>query len=154
MKMAGLLVFINDIHSLGLTNTEGLLATDSWDWDQNAETRKFSERFFSKFKRMPSSIQAANYSAMTTYLNAVKAAGTDDADKVMEQLKKTRINDMYAKNGTIRADGRMVHDMFLMEVKKPSESTKPWDYYKQVAVVPGDQAYTTLAESKCSLVKK
>jgi branched-chain amino acid transport system substrate-binding protein len=153
-KMAGLLVFINDIHSLGLKNTEGLLATDSWYWDQNAETRKFSERFFSKFKRMPSSIQAANYSAMTTYLNAVKAAGTDDADKVMEQLKKTRINDMYAKNGTIRADGRMVHDMFLMEVKKPSESTKPWDYYKQVAVVPGDQAYTTLAESKCSLVKK
>ena len=154
MKMAGLLVFINDIHSLGLKNTEGLLATDSWYWDQNAETRKFSERFFTKFKRMPSSIQAANYSAMTTYLNAVKAAGTDDADKVMEQLKKTRINDMYAKNGTIRADGRMVHDMFLMEVKKPSESTKPWDYYKQVAVVPGDQAYTTLAESKCSLVKK
>jgi len=154
MKMAGLLVFINDVHSLGLKNTEGLLATDSWYWDQNDETRKFAKRFFEKFKRMPSSVQAADYSATLTYLNAVKAAGTDDADKVMAELKKAKINDMYAKNGYIRADGRMVHDMFLMQVKKPSESTKPWDYYKQVAVVPGDQAFTTVADSKCSLLKK
>lgn len=154
MKMAGLLVFINDVHSLGLKNTEGLLATDSWYWDQNDETRKFAKRFFEKFKRMPSSVQAADYSATLTYLNAVKAAGTDEADKVMAQLKKTKINDMYAKNGYIRADGRMVHDMFLMQVKSPAESTKPWDYYKQVAVVPGDQAFTTPAESKCSLMKK
>jgi branched-chain amino acid transport system substrate-binding protein len=154
MKMAGLLVFINDVHSLGLKNTEGLLATDSWYWDQNDETRKFAARFFEKFKRMPSSVQAADYSATLTYLNAVKAVGTDDADKVMAQLKKAKINDMYAKNGYIRADGRMVHDMFLMQVKKPSESNKPWDYYKQVAAVPGEQAFTTIAESKCALLKK
>jgi branched-chain amino acid transport system substrate-binding protein len=148
------LVFINDVHALGLKNTEGLLTTDSWYWDQNEETRKFAARFFEKFKRMPSSVQAGNYSAALTYLKAVKAANTEDADKVMAVLKKTKINDMYAKNGYIREDGRMVHDMFLMQVKKPAESTKPWDYYRQLTTVPGAQAFTPLAESKCALVKK
>ncbi|ARU03972.1 ABC transporter permease [Comamonas serinivorans] len=154
MKLAGLLVFINDIHSLGLKDTAGLLVTDSWYWDQDAESRKFAQRFFAKFKRMPSSIQAADYSATLTYLNAVKAAGTDDADKVMEALRKTKINDLYTKGGTIRADGKMLHDMYLMQVKSPSESKTPWDYYKQVAKFSGDQAYNSLAESKCPLVKK
>ena len=154
MKLAGLLVFINDIHSLGLKDTEGLLVTDSWYWDQDAESRKFAERFFAKFKRMPSSIQAADYLATLTYLNAVKAAGTDDADKVMEALHKAKINDMYAKGGSIRADGKMLHDMYLMQVKSPKESTKPWDYYKQVAKLAGDKAYNSLAESKCSFIKK
>lgn len=154
MKLAGLLVFINDIHALGLKNTEGLLTTDSWYWDQNDETRKFASRFFEKFKRMPSSVQAGDYSATLTYLKAVKAANTDDADKVLATLKKTKINDMYAKNGFIRDDGRMIHDMFLMQVKKPSEATKPWDYYKQLTTVPGVQAYTSIADSKCALIKK
>jgi branched-chain amino acid transport system substrate-binding protein len=154
MKLAGLLVFINDVHSLGLKDTEGLLVTDSWYWDQDADSRKFAQRFYDKFKRMPSSIQAADYSATLTYLNAVKAAGTDDADKVMEALRKAKINDMYAKGGTIRADGKMIHDMYLMQVKKPDESKKPWDYYKQVAKFPGDQAFNSLAESKCSFIKK
>jgi branched-chain amino acid transport system substrate-binding protein len=128
--------------------------TDSWYWDQDADSRKFAQRFYDKFKRMPSSIQAADYSATLTYLNAVKAAGTDDADKVMEALRKAKINDMYAKGGTIRADGKMIHDMYLMQVKKPDESKKPWDYYKQVAKFPGDQAFNSLAESKCSFIKK
>ncbi|NDC60497.1 MAG: ABC transporter substrate-binding protein [Betaproteobacteria bacterium] len=154
MKLAGLLVFINDVHALGLKNTEGLLTTDSWYWDQNDETRKFASRFFEKFKRMPSSVQAGNYSAILTYLKAVKESKTDDPDKVLAVLKKTKINDMYAKNGFIREDGRMVHDMFLMQVKKPSEANKPWDYYKQLAAVPGAQAFTPLPESKCALLKK
>ena len=95
----------------------------------------------------------ADYSAVTQYLNAVKATGTDDPDKIMAQLKKTKINDMYAKNGYIRADGRMIHEMYLMQVKAQSESKYPWDYYKVVASVPGDEAFTTKAESKCSLWK-
>ncbi|MEJ7139089.1 ABC transporter substrate-binding protein [Amphibiibacter pelophylacis] len=154
MKLAGLLVFINDIHSLGLKTAQGLLVTDSWYWDQNDDTRKFASRFIEKFKRMPSSLQAADYSATLTWLKAVKAAGTTDGAKVMEQLRKTPINDMFVKNGTIRADGRMVRDMYLLQVKTPAESTKPWDYYKLLQTVPGSKAYTTLAESKCSLVKK
>jgi branched-chain amino acid transport system substrate-binding protein len=152
MKMAGMLVFLNDIHSLGLQNTAGLLMTDSWYWDQNDNTRKFAQRFFEKTKKMPSSLQAADYSATTTYLNAVKDAGSDDADKVMAQLKKTSINDFYAK-GTIRKDGRFVHDMFLMQAKAPNESKGPWDLVKVLTTVPGDQAFTTPADSKCPAMK-
>ncbi len=154
MDVAGLLVFLNDIKSLGLKNTEGLLATISWYWDQNDETRKFAERFKAKVGRVPNGLQAADYSATLTYLNAVKAAGTDDADKVMEQMRKTPINDMYAKGGEIRADGRMVHDMYLMQVKKPSESKGEWDLFKLVTTVPGKDAYQSLADSKCSFIKK
>ncbi|MGZ8289677.1 MAG: ABC transporter substrate-binding protein [Telluria sp.] len=153
MKLAGLLMFINDVHTLGLPMTQGMYLTDGWYWDQNAETRAWSKRYFSKMKKMPSMLQAADYSATTNYLNAVKAIKTDDSDKVMAQLKKTKINDMFAKNGVIRGDGRMVHDMYLMEVKKPSESKYPWDYYKVVQVIPGDQAYATKAESKCAAWK-
>ncbi|PKO65188.1 MAG: ABC transporter permease [Betaproteobacteria bacterium HGW-Betaproteobacteria-16] len=153
MKIAGLLVFINDVHSLGLANTEGLQLADSWYWNQDDASRKFAQRFFDKYKRMPSSIQAADYSATTTYLKAVQAAGTTDADKVMATLKSTKVNDFYSK-GQIRADGRMIHDMYLYQVKAASESTKPWDYYKLVATVPGEQAFTTVADSKCSLIKK
>ncbi len=153
MKVAGLLVFINDVHSLGLANTQGLQLADSWYWNQDDASRKFAKRFFEKYKRMPSSLQAADYSAATQYLNAVKTAGTTDADKVMSTLKGMKIDDFYNK-GQIRADGRMIHDMYLFEVKSSKESTTPWDYYKTVAKVPGDQAFTTLAESKCALVKK
>jgi branched-chain amino acid transport system substrate-binding protein len=153
MKVAGLLVFINDIHTLGLNTTQGLYLTDGWYWDQNDATRAWSKRYFSKMKKEPSMLQAADYSATTNYLNAVKAVGSDDADKVMAQLKKTKINDMFAKNGVIRPDGRMVHDMYLMQVKSPKESKAPWDYYKVISTIPGDQAYTTKAETKCAAWK-
>jgi branched-chain amino acid transport system substrate-binding protein len=153
MKVAGLLVFINDVHSLGLSNTEGLQLADSWYWNQDDASRKFAKRFFEKYKRMPSSLQAADYSVTTTYLKAVQAAGTTEGDKVMAELKKMKVDDFYNK-GQIRADGRMIHDMYLFQVKGPKESTTPWDYYKTVAKVPGDQAFTTVAESKCSLIKK
>jgi branched-chain amino acid transport system substrate-binding protein len=153
MKVAGLLVFINDVHSLGLANTEGLQLADSWYWNQDDASRKFAKRFFDKYKRMPSSLQAADYSAATNYLKAVQTAGTTDADKVMSTLKTMKIDDFYNK-GQIRADGRMIHDMYLFQVKGPKESSTPWDYYKTVAKVPGVQAFTTVAESKCSLIKK
>lgn len=153
MKLAGLLMFINDVHSLGLKLTHGMYLTDGWYWDQNAETRAWSKRYFAKMKKEPSMLQAADYSATMSYLAAVKATGTDDADKIMVHLKKTKINDMFAKNGEIRPDGRMVHDMYLMQVKEQSESKYPWDYYKVVATIPGAQAYATKAETKCSLWK-
>ena len=152
MKMAGLLLFITDIHSLGLKNTEGLQFTSSWYWDLNDETRKFGKRFFDKTKRMPTSIQAADYSATMNYLKAVQAAKSVDADKVMAAWRAMPMNDFYA-SGTLRPDGRYVHDMYLLQVKKPSESTKPWDYFKVVKKIPGDQIFTTKAESKCALWK-
>lgn len=152
MKIAGLLVFINDVHSLGLANTEGLQLADSWYWDQDDASRKFAQRFFDKYKRMPSSLQAADYSATMNYLKAVQTAGTTEGEKVMSTLKSMKFDDFYTK-GSIRKDGRMIHDMYLYEVKSAKESTKPWDYLKVVAKVPGDQAFTTAAESKCSLMK-
>ena len=153
MKLAGLLMFINDIHSLGLNATQGMYLTDSWYWNKDAEARAWSRKFFEKVKRMPSSIQAADYSATTQYLKAVKATGTDDADKILDQMKKTKINDVFAKDGFIRGDGRMVHDMYLMQVKSQAESTEPWDYYKVVQTFKGEEAWTTKAESKCALWK-
>ena len=153
MKMAGLLVFVNDIHALGLGVTQGMYLTDGWYWDQNDETRAWTKRFMARNKKAPSMVHAADYSATTFYLNAVKAAGTDDGDKVMAKMKSTKVNDFFAKNGVVRPDGRMVHDMFLMQVKSPSESKGEWDYYKQVAVIPGEQAFVTKAETKCALWK-
>ena len=153
MKVAGLLVFINDVHSLGLANTEGLQLADSWYWNQDDASRKFAKRFFDKYKRMPSSLQAADYSAAANYLKAVQTAGTTDSDKVMSTLKTMKFDDFYSK-GYIRADGRMIHDMYLFQVKSAKQSSTPWDYYNTVAKVPGEQAFTTVAESKCSLVKK
>jgi branched-chain amino acid transport system substrate-binding protein len=154
MKLAGLLMFINDVHSLGLKTTEGMYLTDSWYWNQSPEARAWSRRFFEKMKRMPSSLQAADYSAVAHYLKAVDALKTDDADKVVAKMKDTPINDFYTK-GTIRKeDGRGIHDMFLMQVKSVKESTEPWDYYKVVTRIPGEEAFTKLADSKCPLVKK
>ena len=153
MKLAGLLIFINDIHALGLNLTQGMYLTTGWYWDLNPESRAWGARYFSTMKKEPSMLQAADYSATATYLKAVKALGTDDSDKVMAYMKKTKINDMFTKGGEIRPDGRMVHDMYLMQVKKPSESKAPWDYYNVLATVPGAQAYLTKAESKCSLWK-
>ncbi len=153
MKVAGLLVFLSDVHSLGLKNTAGLQFTTSWYWDKDAESRKFADKYFAKMKRMPTSIQAADYSATMTYLKAVEAVKTTNSDKVMEYIKKTPINDMYAKNGIVRPDGRMQHDMYLVEVKQPGESKKPWDYLKIVKTMPGETVFTTKAESTCALWK-
>lgn len=153
MKVAGLLVFINDVHTLGLNTTQGMYFTDGWYWDRTPESRAWAKRYFAKMKKQPSMLQAGDYSATMQFLNAVKATGTDNADKVMAQLKKTPINDMFAKNGTIRPDGRMVYDMYLMQVKSPKESKGAWDYYKVVATIPGEQAYTKKAETKCALWK-
>jgi branched-chain amino acid transport system substrate-binding protein len=153
MKLAGLLVFINDIHSLGLKTTQGMYLTDSWYWNQNAETRAWARKFFDKMKRMPSSLQAADYSATTQYLAAVKAVGSDDAEKVLGHMKKAKFNDVFMKNGYVRADGRVIHDMYLMQVKSPDKSTEPWDYYNVVQVLKGEEAWTTKADSKCPLWK-
>ena len=153
MKLAGLLMFINDVHSLGLKATQGMYLTDSWYWNRDAETRAWSRKFFEKFKRMPSSLQAADYSATLQYLNAVKATNSDDSDKVLAQMKKTKINDVYAKGGWIRDDGSMIHDMYLMQVKTPDKSTEPWDYYTVVQTFKGEEAWTTQAESKCATWK-
>jgi branched-chain amino acid transport system substrate-binding protein len=152
MKMVGLLVFVTDVHSLGLKNTEGLLLTTSWDWNLDDKTRAFGKRFFEKTKRMPTDIQAADYSATMTYLKAVQAAKSVDADTVMAQIKKTPIDDFYAK-GYVREDGRFVHDMYLVQVKSPAESKQPWDYYKVVQKLKGEEVFTTKAESKCALWK-
>ena len=153
MKLAGLLVFITDIHSLGLKTTQGMYLTDSWYWNKDAEARAWGRKFFEKIKRMPTSIQAADYSATLQYLNAVKAIGSDDSDKVLAQMKKTKVNDMFAKGGWIRDDGTMVHDMYLMQVKSPDKSVEPWDYYNVAEVIKGEAAWTTKAESKCALWK-
>lgn len=154
MKMAGLLIFINDIHSLGLEATQNMYLTDSWYWDQSDEARAWSKRIEEKIKRKPSSLQAADYSSVTFYLNGVKASGTDDPDTLMKWMKSNKINDFYAKDGYVREDGRMVHEMYLMQVKTPAESKGPWDYYKVVANLPGDEVYTKPSESTCKVFKK
>ena len=153
MKLAGLLVFINDIHSLGLKATQGMYLTDSWYWNKDADARAWSRKFFEKIKRMPSSIQAADYSATVQYLAAVKAAGSDDSDKVLAQMKKMKFNDIFTKGGYIREDGSMIHDMYLMQVKSPDKSTEPWDYYNVVETFKGETAWTTKAETKCATWK-
>ncbi len=152
MKTAGLLVFLTDIHSLGLKNTEGLLHTSSWYWDMNDESRKFANKFFAKAKRMPTDVQAGNYSATMNYLKAVEAVKTTNPEKVMAYLKSTPISDFYGK-GVIRPDGTFAHDMYLMEVKKPADSAKPWDYLKVLQTLPADTVWTTKAETKCALWK-
>ncbi|MDR2990410.1 MAG: ABC transporter substrate-binding protein [Burkholderiaceae bacterium] len=152
MKTVGLVVFLSDVHSLGLENAQGLLFTTSWYWDMNDASRKWAERFYTKTKRMPTDVQAADYSGTMTYLKAVQAAGTTDADKVMAQIKSMKIDDFFAK-GYVRPDGSFVHDMYLVQVKMPAESHRPWDYLKVLASLPGDQVFTTKAESRCKLWK-
>ncbi|MFT6673102.1 MAG: branched-chain amino acid transport system substrate-binding protein [Afipia broomeae] len=152
--IAGLLVWITDIDSMGLSTAQGLLLTNAFYWDRDEETRAFSKRFFAKMKRMPHMGDAGDYSSTMHYLNAIKAAGTDDAKTVMAKMREMPVNDFFAKNGRVREDGRFVHDMYVYEVKKPSESKYAWDYYKLHAVVPGDEAFRPLSESKCPLIKK
>ena len=153
-SLAGLLVFITDVHSLGLKNTQNMYLTEGFYWDLNNETRAWSKRFFDQHKRMPTMVQAGQYSSIMHYLKAVKAINSDDTAKVMAQMKKTPVNDFFAKNGKIRDDGRMVHDMYLLQVKKPSESKTPWDYYHVKATIPAAEAFQPLSASRCPLIKK
>ncbi|MER1967840.1 ABC transporter substrate-binding protein [Castellaniella sp. GW247-6E4] len=153
MKLAAILTHITEINSIGLEQAQGMYLTDGWYWDQNEASRAWSKRFFEKMKRMPTAMQAADYSAALTYLKAVKAIDSDDGDKVMAQLKSTTISDMLTQHGVIRPDGRMVYDMYLRQVKTPAESKYPWDYYKTLKTIPGDEAYTRKSETKCVLWK-
>lgn len=141
MKPAALLAFINNIDSLGLATAQGLYLTTGWYWDLDDETRAFGKRYFANQKKYPSMDQAGAYSATLTYLRAVKAVGSTDPDKVMAELKKTKINDVFTKGGYVRADGVMVHKMYVMQVKAPKESKYPWDYYKVVKVMDGEEAF-------------
>jgi branched-chain amino acid transport system substrate-binding protein len=152
--LAGLLIFITDINSLGLDTAQGMVLTTGFYWDRNDETRAWSKRFRERHKNMPTMGQAGVYSSLMHYFSAVEKAGTDDSAAVMATMKSMPINDMFAKNGYIRDDGRMVHDMYLVQVKKPAESKGPWDYYKVLRTIPGDEAYMSLDSSTCKLVKK
>jgi branched-chain amino acid transport system substrate-binding protein len=153
-QLAGLLTLVTDVHSLGIQQAQGLYTTEAWYWDQTDETRAFSKRFMERVKKNPNSNQAGVYSAVTSYLKAVQAAGSDDADKVVAKLKELPINDVFTKGGKIRQDGLHIHDMYLFQVKAPADSKYPWDYYKQIAKVSGEQAFQPLEQSRCPLVKK
>jgi branched-chain amino acid transport system substrate-binding protein len=154
MKPAALLAFLTDIHAVGLPTAQGLTLTTGWYWDLNDETRAWGKRFFAKVNRMPTMDQIGYYSATLQYLKAVKAVGSTDSDKVMAELKKAKISDVFTKDGFIRADGAMVHSMYVMQVKKPSESKYPWDYYKVVRVMKGEEAFGPTPDATCPFIKK
>jgi len=151
-SIVSLLVFISDVHSMELKAAQGLKFVTAFYWDRDEQTRAWSKRFFERQGRMPTMPQAAVYSAVRHYLLAIAAAGTDEAKAVMAKMREIPVNDFYARNGHVRQDGRLVHDMYFAQVKTPSESTKPWDYYKILGVIPGDQAFRPLAEGGCPLV--
>jgi branched-chain amino acid transport system substrate-binding protein len=150
MKLAGMIMFITDVHALGLQTAQGMYLTDSWYWNATDESRAWARKFFERRKVMPSSLQAADYSATLQYLRAVKATGTDDADRVLAHLRQNPLSDMYMKNGVVRPDGRVVHDMYLLQVKSPDASKEPWDYFSVVQTIPGADAFTKQAESRCT----
>jgi len=154
MRPASLLLFLTDVHAMGLDIAQGLVLTTAWYWDLDDRTRAFAKRFYDKVKKEPTFPQAAFYSATLTYLNAVKAAGTTDADKVMDELHKATINDAFVQNAKIRPDGLLEHDMYIAQVKTPSESKGPWDYYKIIKTMGGEEAFGKLSDSACPLVKK
>ena len=154
-KLAALLLWIQDVHALGLPTAQGLQLTNAWYWDMNDETRAFAKRYQQRVGgQMPNMAHAGDYSSTMHYLKAVQAAGSDDPDAVSAKMRELPINDMFAKGGKIREDGRMVHDMYLWQVKTPAESKYPWDYLKLVKTIPGEQAFMPLAQSTCYLVKK
>ena len=153
-KLAGLLLYINDVKSLELATTQGMTLTTAFYWDRNDESRAFAHRFFDRLQKEPNMSQAGVYSSTMHYLKAVKAAGTTDTDAVMRKMKELPVDDFFAHGGHIREDGRMVHDMYVVKVKTPAESRSPWDWYDVVATLPGDTAFQSLALSKCRLVKR
>ena len=148
-KIAGLLVFLSDVHALGLDTAQGLQMTVSFYWDMNDETREWSKRFFEKTGKMPTGIQAGTYSSVRHYLKAIEATGSDDTDTVVAKMREMPVEDMFAHGGVLRSDGRMVHDMYLAEVKSPADSSGPWDYLKIVRTIPGEEAFGPLSESTC-----
>lgn len=150
--LAGLLVFITDINSLTLPVTQGMYVAEGYYWDMNDDTRRFGKKYFAKMKKMPTMSQAGVYSSVLQYLKAVQATGTDDADAVIKKLKETTLNDDFVKGGKIREDNRMVHEFYLFQVKTPSESKYPWDYYKLISKIPGDEAFQPLSKSRCPLI--
>jgi len=152
-NLAAIVMFISDVHSLGLKLAQGLIITEAYYWDLNDKTRAFGKRFMERVKRMPTMNQAATYSATLHYLKAVQAAGTKDTKTVMAKMRELPVKDAFTDNGILREDGRMVHSMYLFQVKKPEESKAPWDYYKLLAEVPADQAFRPLKEGGCPLVK-
>jgi branched-chain amino acid transport system substrate-binding protein len=151
-QMAGLLVLITDVHALGLKAAQGLVLTTSFYWDMDDQTRAWSKRFYAKVNHMPTMWQAGVYSSVIHYLTAVKAAGTDDPLKVAAQMRANPIEDVFARHGKLRPDGLMVHDLLLVQVKTPEESKYPWDYYKVLTTIPGDQAFGP-PDPACPLVK-
>jgi branched-chain amino acid transport system substrate-binding protein len=152
-KLAGLLVFITDVHSLGLKTANGLQLTEAFYWDQNDETRAWSKKFSEKMKKEPTMVQAGIYGAITHYLNAVKATGSDDGPTVVKKMKETPVNDFMTKNGKILDTGRLIRDMYLFEVKKPSESKGEWDLYKLISTIPGEEAFKRPGGNECPLTK-
>src|SRR3954465_10950539 len=152
-KLAGLLLTLAEVHGLGLEAAQGLVLTEAYYWDRDDKSRDLANRFFKRTGRMPSMIHAGTYSATLQYLKAVKAAGTKDTEAVAAKLKELPVDDLFAQGGKVLENGRMVHDLYLFEVKKPSESKKPWDYYKQLATVRGDKAFPSAKDSGCPLTK-
>lgn len=152
-QLAGLLVFLNDIHAMGLESTQGLLLTTGWYWDMDEQSREWAQRYFERVGRMPTMVQAGIYSSTMHYLEALAEVGTDDPMTVKEQMAATPVNDFFSRNGRIREDGRMVHDMYLAQVKSPSESTGEWDLYEILSTIPAEEAYRPLSESQCELVQ-
>jgi branched-chain amino acid transport system substrate-binding protein len=153
-SLVAMALFLNDVHALGLPVAQNIFTTASFYWDRNAETRAWSERFYKRMGKMPSEVQAGDYSGALTYLKAVAAAGTDDTKVVMEKLRSLPVNDVFATNGRIREDGRFIKDVYLVQVKTPAESKRPWDYFNIRATIPGTQAFTPLDKSSCALIKK
>jgi len=151
--LASLLMFPTDVHSLGLQAAQGLVLMDGWNADRDDDSRAFAKAYMAKTGKMPSMIQTGSYSAVRHYLKAIEAAGTDEAKTVVNKMREMPVNDAFAKGGKLRADGRMVHDMYLMQVKSPAESKGPWDYYKVLTTIPGDEAYRPMDKGGCPLVK-
>ena len=150
-RLAALLFTLAEVHGLGLKAANGLVLTEGYCWDLDDKSRPFAERYLKRFGRMPNMVQAGTYSTVTQYLKAVQAAGTDETEAVAKKLHEMPVDDFFARNGKVLANGRMVHDMYLFEVKKPSESKGPWDYYKHLSTIPGDQAFMTVQQSGCQL---
>ncbi|WP_188612651.1 ABC transporter substrate-binding protein [Chelatococcus reniformis] len=150
-RLAALLFTLAEVHGLGLKSANGLVLTEGYYWDLDDKSRPFAERYMKRTGRMPNMVQAGTYSTVAQYLKAVQAAGTDDTDAVAKKLHELPVDDFFGRGGKVLANGRMVHDMYLFEVKKPSESKAPWDYYKHLATIPGDQAFMTVAQSGCQL---
>jgi len=152
VQLAGLYLHITDIHAIGLEQAQGLIMTQAFYWDLNDETRAWSKRFHERHGAMPTMGQAGVYSSILHYLRAIEAAGTDEAQAVAKKMKELPVNDFFAKNGRVREDGRMVHDLYVFAVKKPEDSREPWDYLKLIRTIPGEQAFRPLTEGECPMV--